>query len=159
MSTTTNRKKKKQKSDAHTAVQQGRLLALQMMYAFDQKSYENDGALLLDDADAASEKEALAKAKSLFDGFCAEQVAIDAGIEKNLQNWTLERLAHLDRAVLRLGCYELIYCSDVPPRVIINEYIELAKQFGSEARTAKLVNGVLDTIAREHRADEVKPKK
>ena len=56
MSTTTNRKKKKQKSDAHTAVQQGRLLALQMMYAFDQKSYENDGALLLDDADAASEK-------------------------------------------------------------------------------------------------------
>ena len=61
-------------------------------------------------------------------------------------------MAVLDRSILRLGCYELIYCPDVPPKVVINEYIEIAKQYGSDVKTGKLVNGVLDRIAKEHSA-------
>lgn len=129
-----------------------------MLYAFEQKHYENDNELALaeDEEPSASVRE---RALSLFNGFGSERTAIDACIDKRLQNWTLNRLAVMDRAVLRLGCYELLYCSDVPASVVINEYIELAKQFGSDGRTAKLVNGVLDKIAREHRPDEVKPRK
>jgi N utilization substance protein B len=129
-----------------------------MLYAFEQKHYENDDALALaeDEEPSAAVRE---RALSLFTGFSGERTAIDACIDKRLQNWTLNRLAVMDRAVLRLGCYELLYCADVPASVVINEYIELAKQFGSDGRTAKLVNGVLDKIAREHRPDEVKPRK
>ncbi len=80
---------------------------------------------------------------------------MDAAVDQRLENWTIQRLAVLDRALLRLGAYELLFCADTPPKVTINEYIELAKRYGSEAKTAKLVNGVLDKIAREHRPSEV----
>ncbi len=158
MSTDTVSKQKKSATDRSECIL-GRQLALQMLYAFEQKQYDDDQELFLEEDPDTFSKEAQAKAKALFDGFCVEKTAIDACVDKRLQNWTLHRLAVMDRAVLRLGCYELIYCADVPPSVIINEYIELAKCFGSEERTAKLVNGVLDKIAREHRPDEVKPKK
>jgi N utilization substance protein B len=82
----------------------------------------------------------------------AERPAVDATIDKRLQNWTLARMAVLDRSILRLGCYELLYRADTPTRVIINEWIELAKSYGSEGRTAGLVNGVLDRIAKDHRS-------
>lgn len=164
MSTATNRnnaqKRKPKKANKHAPIQQARLIAVQMLYAFEQKSFENDQALFIDAADGVVLKDdAKKQAQKLFEGFCQERTAIDACVDKRLQNWTLDRLAVMDRAVLRMGCYELLYCSHVPPRVAINEYIELAKQFGSEERTAKLVNGVLDNIAREHRPDEVKTKK
>lgn len=152
------RKKQGRGAQNRDECSQGRVLGLQLLYAFEQKHYEDDDALLISDddrSDAAVHK----RAQELYGGFCRERAAIDACIDRRLQNWTLERLAVMDRAVLRLGCYELLYCSDVPASVVINEYIELAKQFGSDGRTAKLVNGVLDKIAREHRPDEVKPKK
>ena len=84
-----------------------------------------------------------------------ERDAVDAVVDARLHNWSIGRLAVLDHTVLRLGCYELLYRADTPPKVAINEYIELAKIYGSEQKTAKLVNGVLDKIARDHRGDEV----
>lgn len=142
---------------------QGRELALQLLYSFEQNKYIDDGALLIDDSaeDNAegSDPEALGLAKELLAGFAKERVAVDAAIDKRLENWTIHRLAVLDRALLRLGTYELIYRLDTPPKVAINECIELAKRFGSEAKTPGLVNGVLDKIAREHRAGEVGSKK
>ncbi len=65
-------------------------------------------------------------------------------------------MAVADRAILRLGAYEILYCADTPAKVAINEYIELSKRYGSEAKTPKLVNAVLDKIAREHRAGDVR---
>ena len=138
---------------------QGRELALQLLYSFEQNKYIDDGALLIADSTDDTDPEALVLAKELLAGFAKERVAVDAAIDKRLENWTIHRLAVLDRALLRLGTYELIYRLDTPPKVAINECIELAKRFGSEAKTPGLVNGVLDKIAREHRSAEVGSKK
>ena len=62
--------------------------------------------------------------------------------------WPISQLPRIDRAVLRIGLYELLYCADtVPPKVVINEAVELAKAFGSD-NSGKFVNGVLGTALR-----------
>lgn len=133
----------------------GRTVALHLLYAFELKGYDDDERLLVEDELSEAGDEARALGRSLFEGFVAERGRIDAVIDGCLTNWRLERLAVTDRCLLRLGCYELLFRRDTPPRVAINEYIELAKRYGSEAKSAKLINGVLDRIAHEHRGDEV----
>ena len=129
--------------------------AVQLIYSFEQNKYVDDGMLLpVEDTDEVT-PETLALAREIFAGFVKERAAVDAAVDKRLENWTIHRLAVADRALLRLGAYEILYCPDTPPKVAINECIELAKRYGSDAKTAKLVNGVLDKIAREHRPDEV----
>jgi N utilization substance protein B len=138
---------------------QGRALALQTLYSFELNHYQDDGLLVPAESDEpAADEDAAAFAGELFRGFCAARAAIDAEIDTRLDNWSIARLAVIDRALLRLGAYELLNCPDTPPKVVINEYIELAKTFGSEAKTTKLVNGVLDRLAREHRPAEVAPR-
>jgi transcription antitermination protein NusB len=139
----------------HAARTRGRELALQLAYSWEQNHYVDDGALLPDDVAAELDDATRAFAKELFAGLIAERAPVDAAVDERLENWNIGRLAMLDRALLRLGAFELIYRADTPPKVAINEYIELAKRFGSDAKTAKLVNGVLDRIAREHRGGEV----
>ena len=73
---------------------------------------------------------------------------IDNIISQYLENWTLDRLSSVDRNVLRLGTYELLYEADVPIEVTIDEAIEIAKKYGTE-NSGKFVNGVLDKIAKE----------
>lgn len=138
----------------------GRAVAVQLLYAYEQNKYVDDGLLLTDDAPAegSDDPAALAFARELFDGFVANRVPVDASIDKRLENWTIHRLAVADRSVLRLGAFEILYRTDTPPKVAINEAIELAKRFGSEEKTAKLVNGVLDRLARDHRADDLTKK-
>jgi len=146
------------RSRAHAARSRGRVLAVQMLYAFEQNHYLDDGVLVPEDILADCDEGAQSFARDIFQGFCAQRPAVDAAVDTRLDNWSISRLAVLDRSLLRLGSYELLYCADTPPKVAINEYIELAKQFGSEAKTTKLVNGVLDRIAREHRGGEVGPR-
>lgn len=131
---------------------QSREQALQLIYSWEQNRFQ-PGAILLTD-DASQDSEVADFARTLFDGVCRELPAIDKVLGDCLANWSLNRLAVTDRAILRLGVFELIYTSDVPSRVIINEYIELAKLYGSEERASKLVNGILDRLSREHRANE-----
>jgi transcription antitermination protein NusB len=136
----------------------GRELALQLLYSFEQNKFIDDGMLAPADATDGMEVESIEFARALQAGFAKERTAIDAAVDKRLENWTIHRLAVSDRAILRLGAYEILYCADTPAKVAINEYIELAKRYGSEAKTPKLVNAVLDKIAREHRAGDVKAK-
>ncbi|MBX3730177.1 MAG: transcription antitermination factor NusB [Candidatus Sumerlaeia bacterium] len=83
--------------------------------------------------------------------------AIDAALAKALKNWAEERLSPATHALLRLGTAELLHCNDIPPRVTLNEYIELARTFGDE-ETPKFVNGVLDRVLRDSgRAEPKKP--
>ena len=126
--------------------------ALSLAYAFDQKHYVDDEALAIVSESNDLEAGATDLGEKIFRGLCTERSAVDALVDKCLTNWTLGRMAVLDRSILRLGCYELVYCPDVPPKVVINEYIEIAKQYGSDVKTGKLVNGVLDRIAKEHTA-------
>jgi len=85
----------------------------------------------------------------LVQGTCSQFKAVDKLLSKYASNWSLERMAVVDRNILRLGIYELFF-SDIktPPKVVINEAVELAKKFGSE-EASKFVNGVLDSVHKE----------
>lgn len=74
--------------------------------------------------------------------FCEE---IDEKISKYATNWQLKRMAVIDRNILRMGVFELIYATDIPPKVTINEAVELAKKYG-DVESSKFVNGILDKI-------------
>ena len=92
--------------------------------------------------------EAKAYAILLVDGALAHRAEIDALIREAARNWDLERMAAVDRNVLRLGCYELLHQPDVPMKVAINEAIELGKRF-STAASGAFVNGILDRIRKD----------
>jgi N utilization substance protein B len=91
------------------------------------------------------EREVMTLAESLVRGVAAHRRKIDEEIERVSSNWRLDRMAKVDRNVLRLATYELLE-TDVPVKVAINEAIELGKKYGSES-TGAFVNGVLDKIA------------
>lgn len=73
--------------------------------------------------------------------------AIDKLIIKHAPEWPLDQIASIDRAILRLGIYEVLYSDEVPPKVAINEAVELAKMYGGES-SGSFVNGVLGTVYR-----------
>jgi N utilization substance protein B len=87
--------------------------------------------------------------------FCRELLAgvrqnrsqIDATLESVAANWSLSRMSATDRNILRLGAFELLH-SETPPRVVINEAVELAKRYGT-AQSSQFVNGILDRLIRE----------
>ncbi len=91
-------------------------------------------------------------ARILVSGIEEQMGDIDDAIRKSSTRWRLERMARVDRNVLRIGAYELLYCADVPTLVILDEAIELGKRYGSEDSGA-FVNGVLDRLAQDTRND------
>lgn len=88
-------------------------------------------------------------AAKLISGTCANISKIDELISKYAQNWQLSRMAVIDRNILRLASFELILMDDIPPKVSINEAVELAKKYG-DIESGKFVNGILDKI---HKAE------
>lgn len=80
--------------------------------------------------------------RHLVETTLSHQQEIDDEIKKYLRGWQLERIANVDRAVLRLAFYELMFEKDTPPKVVVNEAIELAKLFSDE-QSSKFINGVL----------------
>ena len=94
---------------------------------------------------------------NLVNGVTAAIADLDARLQPLAPDWPIEQIARIDRTILRMGLYELVYCSnDVPARVAINEAVELAKSFGSD-NSSKFKNGVLGTAYRmlgESQADE-----
>lgn len=83
--------------------------------------------------------------KALITGVIEKKSDIDETISENLENWTLSRLASVERTVLRMATYELLYMDDIPPNVTINEAVELGNVFGDE-KSGKFINGVLSQI-------------
>jgi len=79
---------------------------------------------------------------------------IDALIEKYSEHWKISRISCVDRNVMRIGVYELLYCQDVPPKVAINEAIDVGKKFGAEESGA-FINGILDSIHRAINKGEI----
>lgn len=95
----------------------------------------------------------------LIKGVMDHIAQIDKIIEKSAPEWPLEQITIVDRNVLRIGLYELLYADkeEVPPKVAINEAIELAKSFGGES-SGKFINGVLGTVYKEIGGPENKKK-
>jgi N utilization substance protein B len=96
--------------------------------------------------------------RDILAGVVREQVPIDRAVDEALaEGWPLKRIELVLRAILRAGGYEMMFRKDVPVRVVINEYVEVAHLFYSEEEP-RLVNGVLDAIGRKLRAGEMAPR-
>jgi N utilization substance protein B len=91
----------------------------------------------------------------LLEGVFTHREELDVLIASTSENWSLTRMPLVDRSILNLATYEMLYCADVPKSVTINEAVELAKDFGGEDDSPRFVNGVLGKIA-DH-LDEPKP--
>ena len=85
---------------------------------------------------------------AIAEGVLANQAAIDERIRQAASNYDLHRIAAVDRNILRIAIFEMLFCPEVPPVVSINEAIEIAKRFGSD-ESGRFVNGVLDRIRGE----------
>ncbi len=86
--------------------------------------------------------------KKLVDGVIKTQSKLDKVLAPAAPEWPIEQIAEVDKIILRLAIYELMFESEVPPKVAINEAVELAKAFGGD-NSSKFINGVLGTIYRE----------
>jgi N utilization substance protein B len=132
----------------------GRIIALQTLYEQDFRRGAGDKGL---DVDAILARN-IARYEGTVDdkGFIERLVhgidqraaELDATLTPIAPEWPIEQIARMDRVILRMGLYELTYEPDVPPKVVINEAVELAKAFGSE-NSSKFVNGVLGTALRQ----------
>lgn len=129
--------------------------ALKILYQKDATSHSVEQVvenfwksdLVADEEDAQVEVDAETKefAVRLVYGVTLESASIDAKISSYATNWQLKRMAIIDRNILRMSCFEFFYCPDIPPKVSINEAVELAKKYG-DLESSKFVNGILDKI-------------
>jgi N utilization substance protein B len=134
-----------------TRRRKAREVALQFLYQLDLQSES-------DPSPSAAEfwerhpldDEAREFADEMVRGTKTSQTKIDEIIARCTEHWELDRMAVVDRNILRLAVYELGWCADTPPKVVINEAIEIAKKFGTR-ESSRFVNGILDRVHRELR--------
>lgn len=124
----------------------GREAALQMLFALEASGDEIERVISGYWRETPGDPEGRDYADTVARGAAAELAAVDEAVRKASTNWRLERMARVDRNVLRLGAWELLRSRAVPRAVILDEAVELAKRFGSEDSGA-FVNGVLDRVA------------
>ena len=137
----------------------GRIVALQTLYEFEFRKEVRDDTV--DQADILtrnlekyeSSVDDIDFVKNLVSGVLNRVAELDELLRPLAPEWPLEQIARIDRAVLRIGLYELMFSEEsVPPKVVINEAVELAKAFGSD-NSGKFVNGVLGTAYRSLQED------
>jgi transcription antitermination factor NusB len=126
-----------------------RELAMQGLYQLDVQGpevLENLGRFF----DESDEDDVVRKLASDWTTGTWENLALcDGAIEEAAIKWQFKRLATVDRSILRLSVYQLKFCADIPPKVVINEAIELAKKYSTE-KSSSFVNGVLDAVLKKH---------
>lgn len=132
----------------------GRIVALQTLYEYEFRTQAEDSTVTVDEVlgrnleryETAIDDKGFVR--ELVDGVLAQLTELDSKLQPIAPEWPLEQIARVDRSILRIGLFELLHRSDVvPPKVAINEAVELAKAFGSD-NSSKFVNGVLGTAYR-----------
>lgn len=142
----------------------GRIIALQTLYEQDFRRECHDKSFKLQEVlkrninryhDMVDDRKFI---EELVKGVNAKQDELDKVLQPVAPEWPISQIARMDRIVLRIGAYELIYTDDIPPKVVINESVELAKAFGGD-NSSKFINGVLGTVLREKEEKSgIKPK-
>ena len=129
---------------------QARELALQLLYELDLRGEADPGEALEEFWRRQGElpDEVRSFAEALVRGTKAHQEKIDELIGRFAERWDLDRMAVVDRNILRAGIFELLWASDAPPKVAINEALEIARKFSTEKST-RFINGLLDRVRRE----------
>lgn len=141
----------------------GRIIALQTLY---EQEFRGDSGDTTFDLSTVLQRN-VARYSDMVDdvefierlvaGVTKHQADLDLKLQPVAPEWPIDQIARMDRLVLRIGLYELENEDDVPPKVVINEAVELAKAFGGE-NSSKFVNGVLGTLLRQKNGDTEKPK-
>lgn len=141
----------------------GRIIALQTLYEQEfrrecgDKSFDLAEVLARNIARYHETVDDRAFIKALVQGVNKHTDTIDVQLQPLAPEWPIAQIARMDRIVLRIGTYELIHNSDIPPKVVINEAVELAKAFGGE-NSSKFINGVLGSLLKQIET-ATKPKK
>lgn len=147
----------------------GRIIALQTLYEEEFRNEAGDKNFILAEILARNIDRYKKMVEDtdfiykLVDGVVANAVELDKRLQTVAGKWPIDQIARMDRIVLRIGLYELDNEADVPPKVVINEAVELAKAFGGE-NSSKFINGVLGTLLRQSEESKLittvsKPKK
>ncbi|PID57001.1 transcription antitermination factor NusB [candidate division KSB3 bacterium] len=124
---------------------QGRELALKLLYGLDLLPRDLDATLEEFRSVTRYPEAVINFAEQLVRGTLAHRKQIDAFIAENAINWSLERMAVVDRNILRYAVYELLYEESIPPKVSINEALDISKKYGT-AKSSAFINGILDNI-------------
>lgn len=145
----------------------GRIIALQTLYEQELRNEANDEGFSVTEVlernmarykDMVDDVEFI---EQLVKGVTEQAEALDTRLQPVAPEWPIDQIARMDRLILRIGLYELENEADVPPKVVINEAVELAKAFGGD-NSSKFVNGVLGTLFRqrngEAKANKPKPR-
>jgi N utilization substance protein B len=137
------------------ARRRARQCALQILYQLDGQAPHGGSIGLTEvldqfwanfEEEAAQNRETVEFCEALLHGVFNHLHEIDDAIQKSTHHWRLERMARVDRNILRLSTFELLFLEDVPTQVALNEAVDLAKEFGTEESSA-FVNGILDRLA------------
>jgi N utilization substance protein B len=137
----------------------GRIIALQTLYEQElrldanDKDFDIDAVLARNIARYEDMLDDVAFIKQLVAGVDKNAADLDAKLQPVAPEWPIDQIARMDRLILRIGLYELENENDVPPKVVINEAVELAKAFGGD-NSSKFINGVLGTLLREREGGE-----
>lgn len=140
----------------------GRILAIQALYAYEMQGNVSLESLIQfpweEEDPEGGETEELAKqfGALLVMGTIQHLPVIDSMIQEHLENWELKRVARVDLSILRMSVYCLLYQKDIPPTVVIDEAVDLSKEFGTED-SYRFVNGVLDGIRKSLEKKELPP--
>ena len=128
---------------------QARELALQCLYQLDLRGAEAEASARL--LVAAAEEPVRTHAQALVEGILSRQEELTRLLSPLVEHWSWERVAAVDRAILKIGAYEILHLPEVPPKVALDEAIELAKRY-STRESGAFVNGILDKVYRQRMA-------
>ncbi len=125
-----------------------RELALQVLYQLDITKQDAIKAIAQSRDHFSEKEERDGFAERIVLGVLEHGQEIDRLIEQYSENWRLDRMSMIDRNILRMALFELLYCEDIPPKVTLDEAIELGKRYGS-GDSGSFINGILDRIQNE----------
>jgi transcription antitermination factor NusB len=126
-----------------------RELALKMLYQLETNNESPERALDRYCETFPYQQDIIDYAMSLLSGIKKEIELIDGFIASASEHWKMDRIAFVDKNVMRIGVYEMLFSQDVPPKVAIDEAIEMGKKYGNED-SGDFINGVLDRILKDH---------
>ncbi|MDL1963519.1 MAG: transcription antitermination factor NusB [Deltaproteobacteria bacterium] len=122
-----------------------RELALQALFYMDMSQNDSKEAVKLFCENFVTSKKDLSFFFRLVNGVVKARPEIDSVVERFSSNWKISRMAIVDKNIIRIAVYEMLFCSDIPSKVSINEAIDIGKKFGTEESGA-FINGILDSI-------------
>ena len=133
-----------------------REIALQVLYQREQNAGTNPVDLDRFIARRLKDEVLQGYARAIVDGVAKHQERIDELISNVAENWRIDRMAAIDRNIIRVGAYEMLFDPEIPPKVAINEALELAKRY-STAQSSRFVNGILDRLQTAEPSDAPPP--